>query len=196
VEETMLSIFRPFQTITRRVLEQKMIDYLDQKLVTNGLAQEAIQTKNARLLFAEAAKVCVGIREKTGHNDGPMVELIQETIGGHSHEAWCMAFVQTCLAYAELKTGVLSPILASEGCDQVWNGTDKAQRVAIFPFLERLSFGVITMKMVTTWAATPEFCSVLMTRSCTPLRGILPAEPIQMGRSSAKAVAFTSQPEI
>lgn len=116
-----------------RKIEQKMIDFLDQKLASNGLAQTAIEEKDARTLFVQAASACVGIREKTGRNDGPMVELIQETIGGHSGEAWCMSLMQTCLAYAEVKTGAKSPIAASEHCMTVWNETPEYQRVKFTP---------------------------------------------------------------
>lgn len=117
----------------RRVLEPKMVTYLDGKLKGNGLYEHAIEAKDARTIFWLAAQVCVGIREKGGNNRGPMVELIQETIGGHSQEAWCMSFVQTMLAYAELKTGVQSPVFGSEGCDQVWGNTPLEQRVKIQP---------------------------------------------------------------
>ena len=114
-------------------IEPKMVEFLDGKLAGNGLAQLAIANKDARTLFRLAAQACVGIREEGGNNEGPLVELIQETIGGHSKEAWCMAFVQTCLAYAELKTGITSPVYVSEGCAQVWSGTDKKQRVKLIP---------------------------------------------------------------
>ncbi|MFM6929950.1 MAG: hypothetical protein ACKOX6_15880 [Bdellovibrio sp.] len=117
-----------------RSLRPEMIKFFDDKLKNNGLAQHAIDTKDARLLFTEAAKVCVGIREKTGNNDGPMVELIQKTVDGvASRESWCMAFVQTCLAYAELKTGLTSPIFCSEHCMTTFRKTSKNQRVKYNP---------------------------------------------------------------
>jgi hypothetical protein len=116
-----------------RQIEQKMIDYLDGKLATNGLAQDAIAKKLPRALLVEAAKMCVGITEKTGRNDGPMVELIQETIGGHGGEAWCMAFMQTCIAYVEQKLGVVSLLAASEHCMTVWNDSPRLQRVQYNP---------------------------------------------------------------
>lgn len=116
-----------------RKIEKKMVEFIDGRLSANGLAQHAIETKNARALFIEAAKVCVGIREKTNRNDGPMVELMQETVGGAGREAWCMSFIQTCIAYAEEKTGVKSPIHSSEHCMTVWAETPKEQRVKRFP---------------------------------------------------------------
>lgn len=116
-----------------RKIEQAMVEWLDKKLAENGLAQQAIKDKVPRVVFICAAEACVGIREKGGNNRGPMVELIQETIGGADAEAWCMSFVQTCIAYAELKTGVKSPIAAGEHCLTVWGETPKAQRVKIAP---------------------------------------------------------------
>lgn len=113
-----------------RIIQKRMFQFLDERLKINGLAQFAIRTRDLRLLFTEAAKVCVGIRERTGNNDGPMVELIQKTVDNNaSGEAWCMAFIQTCLAYAEMKTAKVSPIVASEHCMTVWAQSPKEQRV-------------------------------------------------------------------
>lgn len=117
-----------------RKIEQKMVEFIDAKLASNGLAQAAIAKKDPRTLFRLAAEACVGIREKTGNNDGPMVELIQKTVDGKaSHEAWCMAFMQTCLAYAEKKTGIRSPISSSEHCLTVWKNTPQEMRVRYSP---------------------------------------------------------------
>ena len=116
-----------------RQIEPAMVAYLDGKLAANGLAQDAVARKDARLLFRLALEACVGIREKTGNNDGTMVELIQETLGGADGESWCMSFIQTGLAYAEAKTGVRSPIHGSEHCMTVWNETTISQRVAASP---------------------------------------------------------------
>lgn len=116
-----------------RVIESKMIKYLDAKLASNGLAQLAIKEKDARSLFALAAEACVGIREQGGNNEGPLVDLIQETIGGEGVEPWCMSAVQTWLAYAEIKTGIHSPIYPTEHCMTCWRETDASQRVKISP---------------------------------------------------------------
>lgn len=101
--------------------------------MNNGAAQEAIVKKDARKVMVFAAEALVGIREATGKNDGKMVELIQETVGGHSQEAWCASLVQSCIAYAELMTGVVSPIIASEHCYTMWNKSPKSCRVKIRP---------------------------------------------------------------
>ena len=116
-----------------RSIESKLVKYIDDKLAKNGLAQEAIKTKDARTVFRLACEALVGIREKSGRNDGPMVELIQETIGRASGEAWCASYIQSCIAYAEVKTGIESPIYPSEHCMTVWNKTSKKQRVKKIP---------------------------------------------------------------
>jgi len=116
-----------------RKIEQKMFDYIDDKLAKNGLAQNAVEMNDSRLLFICAMESCVGIYESGGNNKGPMVSLIQETVGGPDHVAWCMSLVQTGLAYVEKKLKVTSPIFESEHCLTVWDKTSKKQRVKFSP---------------------------------------------------------------
>lgn len=100
-----------------RRIHHNMIKYLDKKLENNFDAKYAIQNKLPRILMAEAAKACVGIRELTGKNDGPLIELIQKTVDRFAgKEPYCMAFVQTILAYAEYKTGIKSKLFPTEHC--------------------------------------------------------------------------------
>lgn len=116
-----------------RKIEDKMIKFLDAKLIANGLAQDAVNKKDARTLFVCAMEACVGIREVGGNNKGPIVTLIQETVDGPDHVAWCMSMVQTAVAYVEQKLGVKSPIFCSEHCLTVWGKTPKTQRVKAVP---------------------------------------------------------------
>lgn len=119
--------------MSARNIETKMVAWIDKKLAGNGSAQHAIEMGDARSVFIHAVEACVGIREEGGNNKGPMVKLIQETLGGADSEAWCMAFMQTCIAYAEVKTGIVSPIYPSEHCLTTWGSTPKKQRVKTFP---------------------------------------------------------------
>ena len=119
--------------MSSRVLEKKMEQWIDAKLAGNGLAQAAIKSKDARTVFRCAAESCVGIHEEGSNNSGPMVSLIQDTVDGPDHVAWCMSFVQTALAYAEKKTGIKSPVAVSEHCMTTWNETPKKQRVKAVP---------------------------------------------------------------
>jgi hypothetical protein len=116
-----------------RHIQPEMIKYLDNKLKENGFAQHCVEIKDARNLFIETQKSCVGIREVGGNNKGPLVELIQKTIGGASAEAWCMSMQQTCLAYVENKLNIRSPIYSSEHCLTVWNKSPIESRVQFYP---------------------------------------------------------------
>ncbi len=109
-----------------------MVEFLDRKLNENGLAQQSIKDKEARTVFRLALEACVGIRE-TSNNAGPMVELIQETLGGADKEPWCASLIQTGLAYAELKTGIKSLVFPSEHCMTIWNETPSSMRVKRIP---------------------------------------------------------------
>ncbi len=116
-----------------REIEPEMVAWLDKRLEKNPIFQKALAEKDAREIYALANEACVGIREVGGNNRGPMVVLMQKTIGGAGREAWCMSGQQTCIAYAELKTGIKSPIYPSEHCQTVWRKTPKAQRVKLIP---------------------------------------------------------------
>jgi hypothetical protein len=110
-----------------------MIAFIDKKLTLNGAAQEAIKNKDARTLYRLANEACIGITEVGGNNKGPLVQLMQETLGSADGEAWCMSAQQTLIAYAEVKTRVLSSVYPSEHCLTVWAKTPKSLRVKIFP---------------------------------------------------------------
>lgn len=119
-----------------RQIEPQMINYIDDRLKDDPVAGVIIknkQKKNARVLMILAARACVGIREVGGNNDGPMVRLLQETIGTAGKEAWCMSFVQTIIAYVEVKLGLTSPLLATEHCMTLWNKTPWEQKVLKIP---------------------------------------------------------------
>ncbi len=116
-----------------RQIEPGMVGYLDLLLVNNGLAKKAIADKDARLLLQIVAGVCVGIREEGGNNQGPLVRLIQETVGSANGEAWCLSYVETMVAYCELKTGIQSPLYVTEHCLTAWAKTPVEQRVKRIP---------------------------------------------------------------
>ena len=104
-----------------RVIQPKMISYLEWKLENNGLYLDAVKRKDARLISILAMQSCVGKREETGNNDGLFIELVQQTVDGiDSREAYCMAGVQTGVAFAEYKTGILSKLPPGEHCMTVW----------------------------------------------------------------------------
>lgn len=116
-----------------RKIEPKLVSYIEKKLAGNGLYNVALESKDARTLVVLAAQALVGVKEKTGNNDGEMVRLIQETYGNANGEPWCMSLAQSCIAFAEVKTGKKSPVVAGELCSAVWRDTPKAQRVKYLP---------------------------------------------------------------
>ena len=119
--------------MARKILPE-LVAIIDGKLKNNGSAQLAIQNKDARKLMLFAAQACVGESEQGGNNRGKFVELIQKTSDGNaSREAWCMAFVQSMIAYAETKTGVTSTIYNSEHCLTTWRKSKAADRVQKIP---------------------------------------------------------------
>ena len=95
-----------------RAIDEKLIDFIDQKISHFGLAQYAITSCNAKLLFGLSVRALVGVQEMGGNNMGSIIELMQKTIGTSGDGApWCASFIESCLAYAEKKTGILSPTL-------------------------------------------------------------------------------------
>jgi hypothetical protein len=119
--------------MSQRQIEPKLVAWIDKKLEGNQVARQALAEKNARLLLIEVSRCFLGVREKTGNNDGEIVELIQETIGGHGREPYCMAGVQTCVAYVEGKLGIKSPIFPTEHVMTCLRETPSEAHVKRFP---------------------------------------------------------------
>lgn len=117
----------------QRKIESKMLGFLDAKLSGNGACQHAKIVRDSRAVFCFAMEAMVGIRENGGNNKGPLVELIQETVGGHSGEAWCLSTVMTALAYAEWNTQTKSPLPATEHCMTLWQTVPKNMHVVSQP---------------------------------------------------------------
>lgn len=116
-----------------RHIQPQMVAFIDEKLKGNGAAQEALKAKDARAVFVYAMEACVGIREVGGNNSGPMVELIQKTIGNACREAWCMAAQQTGIAYAEVKCGIKSDFPATEHCLTAWRTSPPDKIIKVNP---------------------------------------------------------------
>ncbi len=117
----------------KREIEPEMIGFLEAKLKDNGLYHQAVKDRLPRIIMAEASKVCVGIREATGNNDGKMIKLIQETVGGAYGEPYCAAGVMTMIAFAEYKTGFKSTVPATELAQDIWWKTPVIMRVKQIP---------------------------------------------------------------
>ena len=117
-----------------RKITDKMFNFIDGKLKTNGAAQLAISNKDARSLLVFAAEACVGIKEEGGNNKGLYIVELQKTVDGKAgSEPYCMAAVQTCIAYVERKLGITSHLFSSEHCMTTWRKTSAAKKVKRVP---------------------------------------------------------------
>lgn len=68
-----------------------------------------------------AAKSFVDIREE-GPNSGYFIELMQKTVNNKAErEPYCVAFVQTVIAYVEYRTGLRSRLPSTESSIIMWN---------------------------------------------------------------------------
>lgn len=116
-----------------RKLAAGSVDLFMAKLEKAPAFLDAVKKRDPRAIVTLAGESQVGVREKGGNNKGKEVVIYQNVIGGAAAEAWCMSFVQSCIAFAEYVTGIQSPLHASEHCMTVWNNTDVKQRVSIHP---------------------------------------------------------------
>ena len=117
-----------------RKITDKMEAFIDGKLKNHGAAQLAIKNKDARNLMIYAAEACVGIVEQGGNNKGLFIVEIQKTVDNQAQsEPYCMAAVQTWLAYAEKKSGVKSPVFETEHCMTAFRKTPVSSRVKKIP---------------------------------------------------------------
>jgi len=108
--------------------------FIDEKLKNNGAAKMCVDNKHPSVLMRLAAQACIGVREEGGNNRGPIVSLIQDTVGGPDPWPWCMSFVQTCIAYAEIKTGIESRFPVTEHCMTAWHAAKDADKTEVFPW--------------------------------------------------------------
>ena len=118
----------------KRKVNADLIKLFDNLLKDNRLAKDSIEKNRPRQLFVETAKSALGIHEvPRNSNKGVEVEMFQKTVGISQGDAWCMAFMQSCLIYVEQKMGIKSPIYASGTCMEVWNQSPIEQRVKVLP---------------------------------------------------------------
>lgn len=116
-----------------RELHPKLESKLDElvELNFNEEFRQAIERRKGARLVVMALQVLEGVREfPKDSNRGDMVELLQETIGRAEREPWCMALVQSGVAYAEKKTGIVSKLPFSEHCLTVWNQSPVTSRIS------------------------------------------------------------------
>lgn len=83
--------------------EVDTLSYGEPEIVT---VVEEPQPVNTRAEVARIYKSQVGVREKTGKNDGTAVEKFLASVGLGAGYAWCAAFVHWCLEQAGVKNSI------------------------------------------------------------------------------------------
>ena len=100
-----------------RQLQPRLKEWFDSRLLNPEPL--AFHEGNPVKMLILTAQACLGIAERGKDNCGEMVELFQSTIGRAEQEPWCMAFLQSCVAYIE-SFGFTSDLFPSEHCLTVW----------------------------------------------------------------------------
>jgi hypothetical protein len=73
-----------------------------------------------------------GVRELTGHNDGPAVETFLASVGLDKGYSWCMSFVYWSFKTAGGILHVPNPLVRTGGCLAQWNQTT-CQKITTAP---------------------------------------------------------------
>ena len=101
-----------------RILNPELKKILDGKALEKD--NEAFVSKDFIKMFILTMLVFDGIVEEGSDNNGHIVKLLQSTIGKAESEPWCMALIQSAIAYIETY-GVESGVYPSEHCLTVYN---------------------------------------------------------------------------
>ena len=77
---------------------------ISEKHVQKNEEIEQIEVIPVNLRLQEIYTSYIGVREKTGSNDGPEVEMFLRSVGLGKGYAWCAAFVKYCMLEAGIKS--------------------------------------------------------------------------------------------
>lgn len=117
--------------MTRKIAADLYVEF-ENRLTNVNQAQNCIAVGDARGLLVEAAHAFVDLHEVTD-NRGKWIDVMNNDIGNPMGASWCMAFVQSCIAYVEKRTHVISPLEADGTCMTVWDNSPISQRVKSLP---------------------------------------------------------------
>jgi hypothetical protein len=76
---------------------------------------------NLEAAIINMAGTQLGVRETTGHNDGPAVESYLQTVGLGKGYSWCMAFVYWCSKSAAALIHQQNPLKQTGGVLDEWD---------------------------------------------------------------------------
>jgi hypothetical protein len=80
---------------------------------------QSISERAKDIAFAQ-----VGVRERTGQNDGPAVESFLRSVGLGKGYSWCMAFIYWAYETAANELGIKNPLVKTGGVLYQWNNTN------------------------------------------------------------------------
>ena len=118
----------------KRQLDPELLQAMEASVKGSADFELAVTNKLWRPAITHAAAPWEGVKELSNKNDGPFVDLTGLTVDRkHKGEAYCMAWVQTVLAFVEYKLGIESALKATEGCLDLWNSTPPAMKTTRYP---------------------------------------------------------------
>lgn len=118
----------------KRQLDPELLQSMEASVKGSADFELAVANKLWRPAITHAAAPWEGVKELSNKNDGPFVDLTGLTVDRkHRGEAYCMAWVQTVLAFVEYKLQIESQLKATEGCLDLWNSTPPAMKTSRYP---------------------------------------------------------------
>ncbi len=118
----------------KRLLEPDLIQAMRAALVDSEDYQFAKKQGLWRPAMTHAAKPWVDVKEQANDNRGVFIDMIGLTVDRkHKGEAYCMAWVQTILAFVELELNLVSLLKPTEGCLDLWNSTPAYLKTTKYP---------------------------------------------------------------
>lgn len=90
-------------TATVQVIDTVIVDIVTETPVKDTVAV-IIVTEKAYPELTTVYRKYIGVREKTGNNDGPEVEMFLKSVGLGKGYPWCAAYVKYCMLEAGIKS--------------------------------------------------------------------------------------------
>lgn len=118
----------------KRKLDPELLRAMEASVKDDADFELAVANKMWRPAITRAAAPWCDVKEMSNKNDGPYVDLIGLTVDRkHTGEAYCLAWVQTVLAFVEYKLQIESILKATEGCLDLWNSAPPAMKTTRYP---------------------------------------------------------------
>jgi len=124
---------RPKKSVVGRQINPKLTEIVRSDLAARGVDPAKIGPRHLKFQIGLVLNDWHQTEDK-GQNQSKSgrIELVQDTIGGVSAEAYCMSTMQSLVALVEVIGGYISNLPASEGCSSVFRQC-KEKGVKILP---------------------------------------------------------------